>query len=651
MELSRKAAITIAAVGIGLVLYVCKLYGYLIFHSLTELFSIVIAAGIFIVAWNTRTYRPNPYILFIGIAFLFIASIDLLHTLAYKGMGVFPGGDANVPTQLWIAGRYLQGVSLLVAPYFIGRNLKVVPVCIVYAVVSLTLVLTVFCGLFPDAFVDGKGLTLFKVSSEFVISLILVLAILYLRKKKDYFEAPVVKLLMWSMIATIASEMAFTLYTDVYGFFNLLGHYFKVISYYLIYVALIKTNLKRPYETMRAEIEERKRTEEKLKASESQFRELLENMQLIAVLLDVNGKVTFSNKYLQKLSGYSQEKLNDSDWFDLMIRDALPEVKEVFLNALKYGEIPPHFENPIFTADGSLRHVYWNNTILRDATGLVIGTASIGEDITERKRFEEELKKYRGHLEELVEERTCELAAANERLKEVDRLKSMFIASMSHELRTPLNSVIGFSSILLNEWAGTLNDEQKKNLTSILRSGKHLLSLINDVIDVSKIEAGMIEIGSDEFDLAELLAELEQTFARQALGQQLSLTVQELHLMMHTDRRRLLQCMFNLVSNAIKFTEQGGVTVTVRHNETGGTVTIIVTDTGIGIAEADQPRLFKAFSRIQSRLTAKVQGTGLGLYLTKKIVVEILRGEIVVMSEAGRGSSFSMTIPVRVDAV
>ncbi len=271
------------------------------------------------------------------------------------------------------------------------------------------------------------------------------------------------------------------------------------------------------------------------------------------------------------------------------------------------------------------------------------------KEIIERKRAEKELQLHREHLEELVEERTLELAVANERLKEIDRLKSMFIASMSHELRTPLNSVIGFSSILLNEWLGALNDEQKKSLKSILRSGRHLLSLINDVIDVSKIEAGMIEVGRDDFDLAELLAELKQTFAKEAQEQGLYLLVPEFHLSMCTDQRRLLQCLFNLISNAIKYTEGGGVSVTVQHSRDQGEVMIAVTDTGIGIEASDQLRLFKAFSRIQSHLSAKIPGTGLGLYLTRKIAVEILHGNISVDSEPGSGSTFSVTIPCRVE--
>lgn len=301
---------------------------------------------------------------------------------------------------------------------------------------------------------------------------------------------------------------------------------------------------------------------------------------------------------------------------------------------------------------------------------------TIIRNVTDRKLAELELEKHRDHLEELVKERTenleqkthqlersqqamqylledinvanKQLEQANNKLMEMDRLKSMFIASMSHELRTPLNSVIGFSSILLNEWVGPLNDEQKKNLSSILRSGKHLLSLINDVIDVSKIEAGMIEVSREDFELAELLAEVEQTFVKEARDRELTFSMQRLNLAMHTDRRRLLQCLLNLVSNALKFTEQGRVTVAVSCDQNKNEVTIAVTDTGIGIGAEDQARLFQAFSRIQSHLSATVLGTGLGLYLTKKIAVDILHGHLTVTSELGTGSCFTIVIPVRV---
>jgi len=159
----------------------------------------------------------------------------------------------------------------------------------------------------------------------------------------------------------------------------------------------------------------------------------------------------------------------------------------------------------------------------------------------------------------------------------------------------------------------------------------------------------MIEVSLDDFDLAELLAEVEQTFEKEAQDLRLSLTVQELHLAMRTERRRLLQSLLNLVSNALKYTEQGTVTVTARQEEEQGKVWISVTDTGIGIEAAVQRNLFQAFSRIQSPISARILGTGLGLYLAKKIVTEFLQGTVSLTSEPGSGSTFSISIPSRLD--
>ena len=160
--------------------------------------------------------------------------------------------------------------------------------------------------------------------------------------------------------------------------------------------------------------------------------------------------------------------------------------------------------------------------------------------------------------------KTEELEQANVKLKDLDRLKSMFIASMSHELRTPLNSIIGFSSILHDDWIGPVNAEQKENLATILRSGKHLLNLINDVIDISKIEAGKIECKIEDFDLNDVISEAVNLLTSEIKEKGLSLTVDAVSLRMHTDRRRLLQCVINLLSNAVKFTEKGSVRINAR---------------------------------------------------------------------------------------
>ena len=264
------------------------------------------------------------------------------------------------------------------------------------------------------------------------------------------------------------------------------------------------------------------------------------------------------------------------------------------------------------------------------------------------------LRKAHEELEQRVVERTKELSRANAKLQELDRLKSMFIASMSHELRTPLNSVIGFSSLLLEEWFGSLNAEQKENLAIILRSGKHLLNLINDVIDVTKIEAGKVETVVEEFDVYDVISEAVTTVTKDIQDKKLALKVEVPHYRMRTDKRRLLQCVLNLVSNAVKFTEKGSLRVVARPDpeprqeeiELGTSeiepdkdfIQIFVEDTGIGIKEEDMPKLFNSFARIESPI--KAPGTGLGLYLTKKLTTELLKGEISCRSKYGEGSRF-----------
>lgn len=238
------------------------------------------------------------------------------------------------------------------------------------------------------------------------------------------------------------------------------------------------------------------------------------------------------------------------------------------------------------------------------------------------------------------------LTKITDRLMELDRLKSVFIASMSHELRTPLNSVIGFSSVMINQWAGKINEEQKNLLTIILQAGKHLLELINNVIDVSKIEAGVIDAHSVDFDLKDVVVEAVDLLRKEAAEKKLELNVTALNQAMRTDKQRLLQCLINLISNAIKYTIEGSVNIEFK--VTDDMVDISVKDTGIGIKEEDISKLFKSFVRLDSPLKASVQGTGLGLYLTKRLATQILKGDLIIESQYGKGSSFTLIIPIKI---
>jgi signal transduction histidine kinase len=252
-------------------LFLTSTYNYVLFHSLSEIASILVMYSVFIVAWNTRRFLDNNYLLFIGIAYLFVGSIDLLHTLGYSGMGVFPTHDSNLPTQLWIIARYLQAVSLFIAPLMIGRTLFPGRLIVIYAAIVAFLLLSVFYwDIFPTSYIEGIGQTTFKIVSEYIISLILIGAMVLLVRKKDIFDSKVLGLLVFSLVLTIASELAFTLYIGVYDLANMTGHLLKIVAAYYVYLALVVTGLDKPYSLLFRNL---KQSEEELRLSRDNLEE------------------------------------------------------------------------------------------------------------------------------------------------------------------------------------------------------------------------------------------------------------------------------------------------------------------------------------------------------------------------------------------
>jgi signal transduction histidine kinase len=241
------------------------------------------------------------------------------------------------------------------------------------------------------------------------------------------------------------------------------------------------------------------------------------------------------------------------------------------------------------------------------------------------------------------------LITTNKQLLGVSQAKSEFLANMSHELRTPLNSIIGFSEVLHEKTFGDLNEKQMRHVSNIHTSGKHLLELINDILDLSKIEAGKIEIKYEEFSLKETLSECQTLVKNMASKKNISLNfeVEDLPFKISADPVKFKQIMYNLLSNAIKFTPDGGV-VNIEARHTNGMLQISVKDTGIGIAKENQEKIFAEFYQVDSSYSKKYKGTGLGLPLTKKLV-ELHGGTIWIESELEKGSTFSFTIPQRLE--
>jgi PAS domain S-box-containing protein len=396
------------------------------------------------------------------------------------------------------------------------------------------------------------------------------------------------------------------------------------------------------------DITERKRMEEALRESERKYRELVEYANSIILRWTREGRIAYLNEFGQRFFGYTADEICGRH----VIGTLVPETESSGRNLPSLmDEIcadPAGFEQSVnenMRRNGERVWIAWTNRIVLDQHGQVAEILSIGADITARKRVEEELRATQASLEQRVIERTAELAAAKERAEAADRVKSAFLATMSHELRTPLNSVIGFTGLLLQGLAGPLNAEQTKQLRMVKDSGQHLLALINDVLDISKIEAGQIEIANAPFDLPESIRKVVQTVTPLAGKKQLPLTVKISPDVgrITSDRRRVEQILLNLLNNAIKFTERGQITLAAE--TAPGMVRISVIDTGVGIKAEDLGKLFQPFRQLDTGLTRQHEGTGLGLAICRRLA-ERLGGTISVESQLSQGSMFTFTLPL-----
>jgi PAS domain S-box-containing protein len=700
-------------------IFLTRLYNYPLFHSLSEMFSILIALGLFLIAWNTRENIQNKGLLFLGIAYFFVALIDLVHTLAYKGMGVFPEFTSNLPTQLWIGARYLESISLLIAPIFIERPFKPHLIFLSYSLVVTLIFLSIFLfGIFPTCYVEGSGLTTFKIVSEYVISGILLLSMYLYFQKRAFFPGESLVLIEFSLIFTVFSEITFTQYVGVYGVANMIGHIFKVISFYLIYLAVISTGLRKPMDLLwRA-----------LKESEEKYRNLVEGMAEGVVILDSEEKFIYANPRAEEVFGITGGELEGRSLLEFIPPEELLKVEEQTRRRKK--GLTDRYELEISGADGKRRIISVSVSPILDGQGNYKGASGVFEDITLKREKEKEVERlaaivnsasetfllfdsggkilawnkmaeeffpslkqdsgaksyldliFKDNRDEAWEkfeeaikgkggirfesqikteegksipvlitlfpipgatEKQVEIAALivdiRER-KKAEELHADFIRSLVHDLSNPLSaSLTALEMIQTGKKDGSSLEEyleilgmNVKRIANLLANFSRALNWPSNGINLEKNPRNLFEI------LSRLLEAQKPLFSRK--GIELRFTSQGENVMVLANEN-LERAIGNILDNALKFTPEGGKVEVSLHKE-GHKALISIADTGTGISSSDLPHIFERFYRGKGANT----GTGLGLY-TARLAVEELGGEIRAESELGKGSKFTISLPLK----
>ena len=420
-------------------LYTISLKNYLLFRIVVNQFNVIIAFMVFIIVWKSKVVSENRYLTFIGTALFFIACLGFLRSFSYEQIGVFPGYGANLPAQLWIAIRYLGSVSFFVAPLLLagfaedGNRYKKTKendrfarkVFLVYTVITAALLLSIFhCRNFPDCYVKGVGLTPFKIFSEYIISFLFIGSLVLLYQKRDRFEKHVFRILTAAITVSIFAELALTHYTYTEEVFNFVGHTFNVLSFYLIYVAIVKTGFDEPFNLFYRELkfrEEALRREttflrndqgriyrmlgveeptasselqvEEVQAKTEQYSSLVQNLQgMIGFRLDGKGTPVFIDGAVEEITGYSKNDfISGIKWEEIVLHEDLPLLFEHLKRADSNPDSALELEYRIRNKDGEIRWVRELIQVIPGDSGISGKFQGFIHDITQRKMAEETL--------------------------------------------------------------------------------------------------------------------------------------------------------------------------------------------------------------------------------------------------------------------
>ncbi|AGX44229.1 MASE3 domain-containing protein [Clostridium saccharobutylicum] len=764
----KKILQTIIVLFIAVVLYLTSLYDYLLFHSFAELFSITIGFTLFVIAWNSRNFSQQhfDYLIFIGIVYMFGSFLDLLHTLSYNGMNIFKDYRFYA-NQLCTGARYLESISLLV-PFIcmhFKKHLRPYLIFIIYTIITSTIIASIFYfKVFPICFIDGKGQTQFKIISEYLICLILILDAILLIKNKHKFDGKVYKYLFWSLVFAIVSELEFTLYISSYGFSNLLGHYFKILSFYFIYKAVVVTCITEPYQTIFKELIYK---EKSINDQKEELEAIMENMSDELIICDKNGEPTMINKALKKQPFFNcteltnlKNTLKEFKYFDIdgnlisfknlpLLRVGRGERISNYRIDCKTNNYIVHREvsgTPIYDNEGNFiagvmvgrdigdrlkneenlllkaqydllnrtienldlsyeiisypdfKIKYMNSKCYNDLKqinqNIISLSCSIGKNIFEVFKFNmDEKAEVLSNIKYLIEKNRnyyflnrkhimageekffrvifqplfdinkkiseivviaidiTEETKAKNKIEEVLKIQDEIFANVSHELKTPLNVIFSTNQLMeLYSRDDSLEDNKEKiskSINIIKQNCYRFTKLINNIVDISKMNSGFFKLNLSNENIVEIIEDIVQSVSEYIKGKGLNIIfdTNTEEKIIAFDPEKIERIILNLISNAIKFTNLGGM-IFIELIDKGDTIEILVKDTGIGMDKKHLNNIFKRFHQIDKSLSRNAEGSGIGLSLVKSLV-KLHGGKISVDSEVGKGSTFKIELPAK----
>jgi len=721
----RRDSIEYIILIVGLLLtYLASLYSFLLFHSIIEVISIVISGGVFLFGWHSKKYMNSSFFLVLGVSFLFISIIDLIHTLAYSGMGVFLEFDANLPTQLWIVARYWQALSYLFATMVIKKKIKANYLFASYIIIIIILLTTIFQGFFPVCYIEGSGLTPFKIISEYAIDTILFVTLIVLYKHKDEFAQEIFLLIVISIIATMISELAFTFYISVFGFSNLIGHIFKIIAFFFVYKAIIKLGIETPFDLLfrKLKLSEESSIEKanQLEQANSEFNQMF-NASLPLRVISNDCEILRVNETYASLFRLSKEDLIGKKCYDLQVgcenrchteicsRNQIREGKDHYeyelvtkfddgtkvinlVRAVPYKNINGEFigiiqnytniterkiaqekiadmarfplENPNPTLRVSNKYVILANKVSQEL--FLIGEGSkipkflqeyINNSFSENLNLEIELnikdQIYSLFIVPMKDRGYANIYGMNiTARKEAEESLERFVSTVSHELRTPISILIMSLDFLDNHSEKVTPDLNKKLQEGIKRNIYLLKELVEDLLVISRIDERKVKLKWEEYNPLTIIGNILTLMEPIGNAKNITFSVEiDKNIKLYGDSTKIDQIFRIFIDNAMKYSKESNK-IDIRAinyykgkyniDEKDG-VLFQIKDYGVGILEEDLPSIFERFFR--SEQVSDIPGTGLGLSIAKELL-KLHGGEVWAQSDYGKGSTFSIFLPI-----